>query len=79
MLPPPAPVSETLQKPESKEETSGKVLQTERPTTSSALSIFDQSKTEISEAPTPLAAMLPSKYQGIDVKTLFPDFSIEKV
>ncbi|KAF4520213.1 hypothetical protein B566_EDAN003926 [Ephemera danica] len=28
---------------------------------------------------TPLAAMLPSKYEGIDVKELFPDFRADKV
>ncbi|XP_065336082.1 transcription initiation factor TFIID subunit 1 [Cloeon dipterum] len=27
----------------------------------------------------PLAAMLPSKYEGVDVKTIFPDFSLDKV
>jgi transcription initiation factor TFIID subunit 1 len=28
---------------------------------------------------TPLAAMLPSKYQNIDVTELFPDFRVDKV
>jgi hypothetical protein len=27
---------------------------------------------------TPLAAMLPSKYEGVDVTTIFPDFTTEK-
>lgn len=28
---------------------------------------------------TPLAAMLPSKYSGVDVRELFPDFRMDKV
>lgn len=28
---------------------------------------------------TPLAAMLPSKYAGVDVRELFPDFRVDKV
>lgn len=28
---------------------------------------------------TPLAAMLPSKYSGVDVRELFPDFRVDKV
>lgn len=36
---------------------------------------FDRSK----RLETPLAAMLPSKYENVDVTTLFPDFRVGKV
>lgn len=36
---------------------------------------FDKSK----RLETPLAAMLPSKYENVDVTTLFPDFRVGKV
>lgn len=48
--------------------------------TSSLSSQNNESKEENSKKKnTPLAAMLPSKYQGIDVSEIFPDFRMDKV
>lgn len=69
MLPPPTPTDSASKT--TKDEDASK-------------SVFNLSTAESLEAQalarkeTPLAAMLPSKYEGIDVTVLFPDFTTEK-
>lgn len=70
MLPPPTPTDAV---PKTKKEEGA------------SKSVFDQSLADSLEAQeeklrkeTPLAAMLPSKYEGIDVTSIFPDFTTEK-
>ncbi|XP_059489774.1 transcription initiation factor TFIID subunit 1 isoform X2 [Neocloeon triangulifer] len=72
LMPPPPPVTEAVPKT-----TTGKEEPPVQVTTPSdnAASVFDLNISKKA----PLAGMLPSRYEGIDVKTLFPDFRVDKV
>jgi hypothetical protein len=75
LMPPPPPVTDQSTSQEKPAEVKvNEAAKVATPQLTTQTSNPDGSKREA-----PLAAMLPSKYEGVDVKTLFPDFNTESV
>jgi len=70
MLPPPTP-TDVAPKVKKEDEASKSVFD-------ESLAASLEAQAEKLRKETPLAAMLPSKYEGIDVTSIFPDFTTEK-